>query len=664
MRVIRIIFSTLAAFTSSIVFLNVRFLQNRIRVTDTGGLVDVTTTNNGAGGISAPAFPHRRSLRTYESTVPTHSSPTESITKEVEEAAVTPTKASLRAANEYLHQHAKVDAKPSKRRPFDDGPPPKSVKEALNRVIQDSVASEMADDDEVGSKSKKSHDSVDTNQPQHKVAGLDCSRYGGPSPEIASEMVYWEDVPTDSSFASPFASTTDGETRYLTFEPDEGGWNNVRMAMETAVTMAAVMGRTLVLPPTQRIYLLQNDKKKWKNNHFTFKDFFHFDSIASEHLNSVKIISMKEFLKREAITGQLRNETTGDVYYPPNNETKWNGVSREKARKLWLWLREAATTPKWNPEQGVLAIPSKAGVEYSDEFKTTLRHDMKHDKLTVGNWKQYIDNPTDVDAPHQQRLKEMLIGSGRRQVYTYGDKVQNSKVLHLMGDHRSGARMLVHFYEFLHFENYHHDLWSKRFVRDHLRYIDQIQCVAAKIVQAMKEKAIENGNGNGDFDTFHIRRGDFQYVEQTRVEATTIYNNVNDVIPEKATVFIATDERNKTFFEPLEDHYDSYYLGDFEHLLEGVNPNYYGMIDQLVASKGRTFVGAFYSTFTGYINRLRGYHSQKQRAQGYEHGEINSYYYIPMGNKYELRKYYPIKGELWSREFPVAWRDIDHDLES
>jgi hypothetical protein len=37
---------------------------------------------------------------------------------------------------------------------------------------------------------------------------------------------------------------------------DEGGWNNIRMSMETAVTMALTMGRTLVMPPEQGMYLL------------------------------------------------------------------------------------------------------------------------------------------------------------------------------------------------------------------------------------------------------------------------------------------------------------------------------------------------------------------------------------------------------------------------
>ena len=39
--------------------------------------------------------------------------------------------------------------------------------------------------------------------------------------------------------------------------------------------------------------------------------------------------------------------------------------------------------------------------------------------------------------------------------------------------------------------------------RDHIRYKDPIQCSAARIVAALREEF-------GDFDTFHVRRGDFQ----------------------------------------------------------------------------------------------------------------------------------------------------------
>jgi hypothetical protein len=159
----------------------------------------------------------------------------------------------------------------------------------------------------------------------------------------------------------------------------------------------------------------------------------------------------------------------------------------------------------------------------------------------------------------------------------------------------------------------------------------------------------------------HIRRGDFQY-KQTRIEADEIYENIKDVIKEKNTLFIATDEKNTEFFKPLMDHYHVYFLNDFLHLVPSLNKNYYGMLDQLIASRGETFSGAYFSTFTGYINRIRGYHSQKSKALGWKDGKLKSYYYVEKKHKDELINYYPLKGPLWGREFPVSWRDIDHDL--
>jgi len=73
----------------------------------------------------------------------------------------------------------------------------------------------------------------DNEKDHHVLAGLKCEKYGGPSDEIASDMVYWSDIPEDSKVTSPFRD----ENKYLTFEPDPGGWNNIRMAMETGETL-------------------------------------------------------------------------------------------------------------------------------------------------------------------------------------------------------------------------------------------------------------------------------------------------------------------------------------------------------------------------------------------------------------------------------------------
>ena len=51
----------------------------------------------------------------------------------------------------------------------------------------------------------------------HDLAGLSCVDHGGPS--LASEMVYWEDIPSDAMFKSPIGNDSKNR-KYLTFEPD------------------------------------------------------------------------------------------------------------------------------------------------------------------------------------------------------------------------------------------------------------------------------------------------------------------------------------------------------------------------------------------------------------------------------------------------------------
>ena len=54
------------------------------------------------------------------------------------------------------------------------------------------------------------------------------------------------------------------------------------MSMETIVVMSHAMGRTLVLPPSQGVYLLRKDRDK-QRVHFSFEDFYHMEQIGYEH---------------------------------------------------------------------------------------------------------------------------------------------------------------------------------------------------------------------------------------------------------------------------------------------------------------------------------------------------------------------------------------------
>jgi hypothetical protein len=412
--------------------------------------------------------------------------------------------------------------------------------------------------------------------------------------------------------------------------------------METAVMMAIAMGRTLVLPPEQKMYLLGDKRHK---NTLGMSDFFHFDSIQAEH--KFKVISFEEFLETQALTGKLTDQT-GNPLFPPQNETNWNGMSNswavrddKKGKKIYNYLYKVSTKLDWNDDLCLGAFPSERGPQgvkrLEDALQTVLQRDdedyakFPREERRRRRAQTYNGHPTPVNASLVDRMSEVL--AERNRLCIYNESLQNAKLIHATG-HGSNSRLLVHFYAMLFFEDWEQDLWTKRFVRDHLRYHDEIQCAAARVVEAVQRISREKGDPTGSFDSFHIRRGDFQY-KQMHLTASEIYhNNTAKVLRDGRTVYIATDERKKEFFEPLRKHYNLLFLDDFQQELGSVNTNYYGMIDQLVAARGqvraqetlpatyhfihltlRTFLDLLWGFFE-YILRFHQQNSRLPRSKG------------------------------------------------
>ena len=166
-----------------------------------------------------------------------------------------------------------------------------------------------------------------------------------------------------------------------------------------------------------------------------------------------------------------------------------------------------------------------------------------------------------------------------------------------------------------------------------------------------------------EFTTTVLSFSSFQY-KSAWLEADQIYENSKDELQENATVFVATDHKEKPFFKALADHYDLVFLSDFKEELKDVNTNYFGMIDQLVASRGRVFFGCHPSTFSGFIFRVRGYHSQKDKVEGWDRGVLPKYYYYTgKKEKSMYQSYASLQFPYYSREFPISWRDIDKGIE-
>jgi hypothetical protein len=203
---------------------------------------------------------------------------------------------------------------------------------------------------------------------------------------------------------------------------------------------------------------------------------------------------------------------------------------------------------------------------------------------------------------------------------------------------------LNHFYAFTYFTDIAVDNYYKRFVRDFLHYKDEIYCAAGKIVHELQKQ--------GEFSSLHIRRGDLQFKE-VKISAAEWYNNTRELWKPNETLFIATDERNKTWFDDLAKHHRLLFLDDYWEFakLGELDSSFIGMIDTIVASQGRVFAGTWFSTFSGYINRMRGYY-------GYS---MNDSWYSYLPRKTIMHPFEFPHGNFHAREFHSGWVGIDGD---
>jgi GDP-fucose protein O-fucosyltransferase len=221
-----------------------------------------------------------------------------------------------------------------------------------------------------------------------------------------------------------------------------------------------------------------------------------------------------------------------------------------------------------------------------------------------------------------------LIGwlAGRKLVQ-YDELWQDSKLIHWRAKE---CRLLTHFYTFIRHNDQAVDNYHKRLIRDIMHYKDEMFCKASQIITMLKAES-----SNGSFSSFHIRRGDFQFAK-TQQTAEDIMASAAEYLQPGEVVYIATDERDKRFFAPFHTQYTVRFLDDyFERagLSELSNKNYIGMVDSIVASHGRTFTGTWWSTFSSYILRMRGYLGHTATS--------NWYFYAPK-RKMPHKKQYPI----------------------
>eukprot|EP00662_Eupelagonemidae_sp_cell21_P002513 gene2513-45762_t len=128
--------------------------------------------------------------------------------------------------------------------------------------------------------------------------------------------------------------------KYVVFEPDCGGWNNVRMAFETVTLFALMTGRTLVMPPRKM-------NREFSQNARGIHELYAMDQLGSR----LPVMDFEDFVDREVRTGRLGGSWRADP---------WNGGDPDSAffsGKLpcgaWMESGEprGVLWPRWGVEQ-------------------------------------------------------------------------------------------------------------------------------------------------------------------------------------------------------------------------------------------------------------------------------------------------------------------------
>lgn len=108
------------------------------------------------------------------------------------------------------------------------------------------------------------------------------------------------------------------------------------------------------------------------------------------------------------------------------------------------------------------------------------------------------------------------------------------------------------------------------------------------------------------------------------------------------------------FFDSFAAKHELRFLDDYVDManLSSLATEHLGMIDVIVASRGRAFAGTFYSTFSGYITRLRGYYGMSKYSTFYSWNP----------KKYEMQNgdFFAPSNEF-NREYAIGWIAIDGD---
>ncbi len=390
---------------------------------------------------------------------------------------------------------------------------------------------------------------------------------------------------------------------YLTFDVDPGGLNNIRMAFEYVAALAAVTGRTLVLPPSQPWYLLHSGPIHTGagGGRCSFRDIFDIDALSEV----VATTTTDEFIRAE----RDRLDIPRSLANPDGQTARVAAPMPVQDLRRWgKWLFENAHVIPWSPYDSLICVPGIEGVMRADVLTDSFVDHRELVEFTPAmNEAPVIHFPTSQPYRQLGQVAAMLACS----------------------DPELSTNM-------------------RRLLKHNIRYVPRVFEVAAKLAATLPKDG---------YSTLHVRRNDFQY-SGSRAGPSDILDNIRGLLKDGEPLYVATDEADESFFDVFRRDRPVYRWVDFlsprcgEILKrEAIPDELVGPVEQVICATGRVFVGTELSTFSSYITRLRGYMASPDR---------NAYFHTTRYDQPNTARApcSPPRGRDYLHESAVLWESL------
>ena len=232
---------------------------------------------------------------------------------------------------------------------------------------------------------------------------------------------------------------------------------------------------------------------------------------------------------------------------------------------------------------------------------------METERSYTGNIGGAIDG-SDISCYYSQKVKTL---DGDYTVFTGDDYIDHPD----FNDFCQGRKYINlndYIKKFLHFENnlfghywymiYPGHAHKRNILKDKINRCFRYKNKFYELSKKVKEKI-------GDYNSVHVRRNDFLICHEDKlVPSDLLLEKLYAFFPISKPLYIATDEKDLSFFDPVREKYDIYFYKDFDFNTTSLETD---VMDQVICADSDIFMGTYLSTYTKRINVMRGIESKQ-----------------------------------------------------